>query len=90
MKRVMVSGCYDLLHTGHIEFFEKCAEIGELYVCLGSDANIAKLKGRSTLFTELERRKIVGSLRCVKEARISRGEGMLDFVTGISRASALQ
>ena len=44
MKKVMVSGCYDLLHSGHVVFFETAAKYGELYVCLGSDKNIELLK----------------------------------------------
>ena len=30
--RVFVSGCYDLLHSGHVEFFRQAAEYGDLYV----------------------------------------------------------
>lgn len=29
-KKVFVSGCYDLLHSGHIEFFKEAAEDGVL------------------------------------------------------------
>ena len=31
-KRVLVSGCYDLLHTGHVAFFEAASKLGDLYV----------------------------------------------------------
>ena len=44
MKKVMVSGCFDLLHSGHIKFFETAAKYGQLFVCIGSDKNIYKLK----------------------------------------------
>ena len=33
-----VSGCYDLLHSGHVEFFKEASQYGDLYVGLGSDA----------------------------------------------------
>ena len=39
-KKVFVSGCYDLLHSGHVEFFRQAAEYGDLYVGIGSDATI--------------------------------------------------
>ena len=32
MKKVFVSGCYDLLHSGHVEFFRQASQFGELYV----------------------------------------------------------
>ena len=39
-KKVFVSGCYDLLHSGHVEFFRQAAQYGDLYVGIGSDADI--------------------------------------------------
>ena len=36
-KKVFVSGCYDLLHSGHVEFFRQAAAYGDLYVGIGSD-----------------------------------------------------
>lgn len=78
-KKVLVSGCFDLLHAGHVRFFETAAAYGDLYVCLGADATIAQLKGRPPQFSQEERRYIVGALSAVFEARISRGSGYLDF-----------
>lgn len=37
-KKVFVSGCYDLLHSGHVEFFRQASEFGDLYVGIGSDS----------------------------------------------------
>jgi len=77
--KVLVSGCYDLLHAGHIAFFETAAQYGDLYVCIGSDKNIELLKNHKTRFSEAERLYMVQSVRFVKEARVSSGGGMLDF-----------
>jgi len=77
--KVMVSGCYDLLHAGHVVFFETAAQYGDLYVCIGSDKNIESLKYHRARFKEQERLYMVQSLRFVKHARISTGMGMLDF-----------
>ena len=46
-KKVFVSGCYDLLHSGHIEFFQQASAFGKLYVALGSDKTVFDLKGRT-------------------------------------------
>ena len=54
-KKVLVSGCFDLLHSGHIEFFRQAAEYGDLYVRLGSDANIKLLKGHAPMYNNAER-----------------------------------
>lgn len=77
--RVMVSGCYDLLHAGHVVFFETASTYGELFVCIGSDRTIEQLKVKPARFNERERLYIVQSIRFVHEARISRGSGHLDF-----------
>jgi len=77
--KVLVSGCYDLLHAGHVVFFETAARYGDLYVCIGSDDNVRLLKNRAPKFSEKERLYMVQSIRHVKEARISSGIGMLDF-----------
>ena len=45
-KKVFVSGCYDMLHSGHVAFFEEAASYGDLYVGIGSDQTILELKGR--------------------------------------------
>lgn len=78
-KKVLVTGCYDWLHTGHVRFFEEVAELGELYVVVGHDANIKLLKGPGhPLYGQEERRYMVGAIRHVHEARIATGSGWLD------------
>ena len=44
-KRVLVTGCFDWFHSGHVRFFEEVSELGDLYVVVGHDANIKLLKG---------------------------------------------
>ena len=58
-KKVFVSGCYDMLHSGHVAFFEEAASYGDLYVGLGSDRTIFDLKGRRTVNSERDMRRIV-------------------------------
>jgi cytidyltransferase-like protein len=78
-KKVFVSGCFDMLHSGHVEFFREAAAYGDLYVALGSDKTVYDLKGRAPINNEEERRFMVRSVSYVKEAFISQGSGMLDF-----------
>lgn len=78
-KKVFVSGCYDLLHSGHVEFFRQAAAYGDLYVGLGSDATIEELKHHRPMFPEEERLFMVKAIRYVHDACINRGSGFLDF-----------
>ena len=79
-KKVFVSGCYDLLHSGHIEFFKQAAAYGDLYVGIGSDRTIEGYKGHKTLYPEQERLFMVKAIRYVKEAYINAGSGVMDFL----------
>jgi cytidyltransferase-like protein len=78
-KRVVVTGCYDYFHSGHLRFFEEASEYGELNVVIGSDANVRLLKGEGhPLFPEQERRFVIGSCRFVARCLVSTGHGWLD------------
>jgi cytidyltransferase-like protein len=77
--RVIVTGCFDWLHTGHVRFFEEASAYGELNVVIGSDANVRLLKGRGhPLFAESERRYVVGAVRNVARCLVATGSGWLD------------
>ena len=79
-KKVFVSGCYDLLHSGHVEFFRQASQFGDLYVGIGSDRTIEALKGHKTMYSEQERLFMVQAIRYVKQAFINQGSGYLDFL----------
>ena len=78
-KKVFVSGCFDMLHSGHIAFFKEASKYGDLYVGIGSDATISELKGRETINSEEERIYMINAIRYVKNAFVNSGSGMLDF-----------
>lgn len=79
-KKVFVSGCYDMLHSGHVAFFKEASRYGDLYVGIGSDATVAELKHRQTVYSEKERLYMVKAIRYVTDAYINGGSGMLDFL----------
>jgi cytidyltransferase-like protein len=84
-KKVFVSGCYDLLHGGHIAFFKTASSYGDLYVSIGRDENLLLLKGKKPVFSEEERLYIVKSIRYVHDAFLGSGIGMLDFEPDLKR-----
>jgi len=84
-NKVFVSGCYDLIHGGHVAFFKTAAQFGDLYVSIGRDENLLFLKGKKPVFSEDERLYIVKSLRYVHDAFLASGMGMLDFEPDLER-----
>ena len=78
-RKLVVTGCYDWLHSGHVRFFEEVNGYGDVYAIVGHDANIRLLKGDGhPLLPQEERRYLVGSIKHVKQALISSGDGWLD------------
>lgn len=69
MNKILVGGCFDLLHFGHIKFLEEAKKLGgHLIVALESDENVRKMKGDARPIHTQEQRKIMlESLRFVDE-----------------------
>ena len=85
-KRVIVTGSFDWLHSGHVRFFEEASGLGELYVVVGHDANIKLLKGEGhPLLPQDERLYMVHSIRYVHQAVISTGHGWMDAEPDVDR-----
>jgi cytidyltransferase-like protein len=84
--KVVVTGCYDWLHSGHVRFFEEASGYGDLYVGVGSDATVRELKGAPhPMFPQDERRYLVQAVRFVTQAFINSGSGWLDAAPDIER-----
>ncbi|QQG40969.1 MAG: adenylyltransferase/cytidyltransferase family protein [Candidatus Levyibacteriota bacterium] len=61
---VLIGGCFDVLHTGHVEFFKKAKTYGDvLFVLLESDETIKKLKGKNRpIHTQTDRAKVLATI----------------------------
>ena len=78
-KKVVATGCYDWFHTGHVRFTEEVSQHGDLTVVVGNDVTVRELKGEGhPLFSQEERRYVVGSIRYVTQCLVSSGRGWLD------------
>lgn len=64
---VLVGGCFDILHIGHIHFFKRAKKMGNiLVVLLESDEKVKKLKGSNRPFhNQQARAEILASLQYV-------------------------
>ena len=69
MKKVLVGGCFDLLHYGHIRFLEEAKKLGDhLVVALESDESVRRKKGESRpIHTQEQRKAMLEALSCVDE-----------------------
>ena len=75
MIRVMASGVFDILHTGHISYLEQAKAMGdELYVVVASDDTVRRRK-HEPITPENMRVKIISSLRCVDKAILGNSGG---------------
>jgi cytidyltransferase-like protein len=84
-KKVLVSGCFDLLHAGHVAFLNEAATYGRLYVSVGTDKNLELLKQQAAYFKQEERVYVIENIRCVEKAFLASGSGMLDFAPDLER-----
>ncbi len=65
-KSVLVGGCFDLIHYGHLKFLEKAKEQGDyLIVALESDEFIRKNKRKFPVHQQSERAEILSNLNMV-------------------------
>ena len=75
MVRVMASGVFDILHTGHISYLEQAKARGdELYVVVASDNTVRKNK-HEPITPERMRVRIVSALKPVDVAMIGNDSG---------------
>ena len=85
-KKVIVTGCFDWFHSGHVRFFEEVSQLGDLYVAVGSDKTIGELKGPGhPMFPQQQRIFVCQSIRYVTQALIGTGSGWLDAEPEIHR-----
>ncbi len=65
-KTVLVGGCFDLLHFGHLTFLRNAKQAGDfLIVALESDEFIKKYKKRDPIHLQEQRAEILASIKYV-------------------------
>jgi FAD synthetase len=82
-RKVLVAGTFDLLHPGHIRFFEETSKLGDLYVIVARDINSERTKKRPVVVPEASRVYMVGSVRFVKKAVLGDEQDILKRVLEI-------
>ena len=72
MKRIVVNGTFDILHSGHLALLNHARSLGDyLVVAIDSDRRVQELKGADRpINTQAERQELLSNLRAVDEVRI--------------------
>ncbi|WP_269524156.1 adenylyltransferase/cytidyltransferase family protein [Coraliomargarita parva] len=81
MKKIFVSGCYDILHAGHIQFFKEAKALGDhLTVCFASDQVLWEHKNRRTSLPQDHKLALISNLEVVDQVVIGGSQELgLDF-----------
>tara|TARA_B100000579_G_scaffold372360_1_gene335470 strand:- start:912 stop:1355 length:444 start_codon:yes stop_codon:yes gene_type:complete len=78
--RVVATGVFDILHSGHAHFLNAAKENGdELVVIIANDDTVRKMKGEPILSAEM-RAEVVSHLKPVNSTVIGRTGNMLDII----------
>lgn len=63
---VLASGCFDLIHAGHVELLETASEYGQVFIGLNDDDSVTKLKGPTRpVNNEQDRMRVIAGFGCV-------------------------
>lgn len=68
-KIVLVGGCFDFIHFGHISFLKQAKAAGDyLIVALEADENVKRRKGRERpIHNQKQRKEMLGALSFIDE-----------------------
>ena len=75
MKKIFVSGCYDILHAGHLQFFREARALGHhLTVCFASDEVLWNHKERRSSIPQDHKMALLSALEMVDQVVIGNSE----------------
>lgn len=81
MIKVFVSGCYDIVHAGHVQFFREARALGDHLTVSFASAEVLWLhKHRKSSLPDEHKRALIAALRTVDEVVVGEGlEEGIDF-----------
>ncbi len=85
LKVVFSNGVFDILHAGHLDYLEKCKQLGDLLVIgLNSDSSVRVLKGPNRpLNREEDRAALLAGLECVDFVTLFSEETPMNIIRGL-------
>lgn len=84
-KVVFSNGCFDILHTGHIDYLEKARQIGDhLVIGINTDQSVSMLKGPSRpIVDEVSRSRVISALEFVDLVVLFDEETPIDLIKAL-------
>jgi FAD synthetase len=73
-KKVLIAGCFDLIHPGHIFLINEAAKLGDVYVIVATDKNRELYSGEAPIVPEEQRLAVMKSIKNVKDAKLGRND----------------
>lgn len=84
---VLASGCFDLIHRGHVELLEAAHEYGHVFVGVNDDASVTKLKGPTRpVHNEQDRMRVIAALSCVRAVFLIRSDKVTEAIRTVAPA----
>ena len=71
MRVVLISGYFNPLHTGHLDYIKGASELGDKLIVIINNDKQVELKGSKSFMTETERMRIVSAIKGVDKAVLS-------------------
>ena len=75
MRVVLISGYFNPLHTGHLDYIKAASELGDKLVVIVNNDKQVELKGSKPFMNEFDRMRIVSAVKGVDKAVLSIDEG---------------
>ena len=85
-RKVFVSGCFDILHVGHLKLLHKAKKLGnDVYIGIDSDKRVKKSKGQSRpINNEKNRTDMLRNLKIVKSVKVfGSDKGLINMIKKI-------
>tara|TARA_R100000008_G_C3583463_1_gene170340 strand:+ start:2085 stop:2588 length:504 start_codon:yes stop_codon:yes gene_type:complete len=71
MKIVVVSGYFNPIHVGHLDYIEEASKLGDSLIVIINNDEQVKIKGSKPFMNENDRARIVAAIGCVSRCVIS-------------------
>lgn len=84
MKKVLISGTFDILHAGHIQFFKEAKALGDYLIVTFCNSKLLKAyKGRESSMPDDNKKVLLESIRYIDKVYIGTDTLIFDFIEAI-------
>ena len=71
MKVVVISGYFNPIHTGHLDYINAASDMGDKLVVIVNNDKQVSIKGSTPFMEEVQRMRIVNSIKGVNKTVLS-------------------